>query len=142
MTEQNITAKINEYIKKFGEKRNFNFMPLDESGYTQVKRGSASIGINVLTEQNVLLFLSYIMEVPKENELKFYRKILELNFLETSDAAFAIDRKTNKVYLRALRVLTGLDYEEFEDMLDTIAKVADHWDDLLRVEFNKKPSEE
>ena len=35
------------------------------------------------------------------------------------------------VYLRALRRLSGLDYEEFEDLLHTMATVADEWDDRL-----------
>ena len=37
--------------------------------------------------------------------------------------------------MRALRRLSGLDYEEFEDLLDTVGKVADDWDDVLRAEF-------
>ena len=30
-----------------------------------------------------------------------------------------------------LRTLYHLDYEEFEDLVHTVATVADHWDDLL-----------
>jgi hypothetical protein len=39
------------------------------------------------------------------------------------------------VYLRILRRLEGLDYEEFDDLLHTIASVADEWDDKLRTSF-------
>jgi hypothetical protein len=49
----------------------------------------------------------------------------------TSDASFAIDKDKDAVYLRALRRLSGLDYEEFEDLLHTMASVADEWDDRL-----------
>ena len=34
--------------------------------------------------------------------------------------------------MRALRRLSGLDYEEFEDLLETVGKVADDWDDVLQ----------
>ena len=103
-------------------------------------RGSATVGINVLEDQGMLLFLSRMMDVPKDPERQFqlYRKCLELNFLATSDAAFAIDKDRNQVYLRALRGLDGLDFEEFVDMLDTIATVADGWDDKLREMFQQQ----
>jgi hypothetical protein len=71
------------------------------------------------------------MEVPRDGREAFYRRLLELNFLVTSDGAFAIDKDRDAVYLRALRRLSGLDYEEFEDLLHTIASVADEWDDRL-----------
>jgi len=131
---------VNEYIRRFGEQVNVRFDPLDADGYTSVTRGSATVGINVLEDQGVLLFLSRIMDVPKEPEkqLQLYRKCLELNFLATSDAAFAIDKDKNQVYLRALRGLEGLDFEEFVDLLDTIATVADGWDDKLREMFPQK----
>ena len=36
-----------------------------------------------------------------------------------------------EVVLRALRRLSGLDYEEFEDLVHSIAESADHWDDRV-----------
>jgi hypothetical protein len=71
------------------------------------------------------------MAVPREGREALYRRLLELNFLVTSDASFAIDKDKDAVYLRALRRLSGLDYEEFEDLLHTMASVADEWDDRL-----------
>ena len=53
----------------------------------------------------------------------------------TADAAFAIDAAKDEVFVRALRRLSGLDYEEFEDLLDTVGRVADEWDDALKREF-------
>jgi hypothetical protein len=37
--------------------------------------------------------------------------------------------------VRSLRRLSGLDYEEFEDLLETVGRVTDDWDDRLRAEF-------
>ncbi|MBW2731338.1 MAG: YbjN domain-containing protein [Deltaproteobacteria bacterium] len=128
---------VNEYLLHFGETVGVEFEPLDAEGYTSVQRGSATVGINVLEEHGVLMFLCPIMEVPSKGSEELYRKLLELNFLKTSDAAFAIDGDMNIVYLRALRTLEGLDYEEFVDLLDTVATVADEWDDKLRAEFGE-----
>jgi hypothetical protein len=122
---------VNAYLRRFGAAVGVELDPLDEDGYTDVRRGSATVGINVLEDHGILLFLSRIMEVPRDGREAFYRRLLELNFLVTSDGAFAIDKDRDAVYLRALRRLSGLDYEEFEDLLHTIASVADEWDDRL-----------
>jgi hypothetical protein len=128
---------VNAYLARFAERAGSKLEPLDDQGYTQVKKGSASIGINVLDDHGVLLFLAPVMKVPATGKESLYRRILELSFLTTSDAAFAIDAEKDEVYVRALRRLSGLDYEEFEDLLDTVGKVADDWDDVLQAEFGQ-----
>jgi len=130
-------AMVNAYLAHFGERSGAKIEALDESGYTQVRKGSASIGINVLDDHGVLLFLAPVMKVPLTGREALYRRVLELSFLATSDAAFAIDAEKDEVYVRALRRLSGLDYEEFEDLLDTVGKVADEWDDALIAEFGR-----
>lgn len=127
--------RINEFIQRFGKERDVELDPLNEQGYAQIARGSATVRINVIDEHGVLLLISPVMRVPERNTEAFYRRLLELSFLATSDAAFAIDKKTDMVYLRILRRLDGIDYEEFEDMLHTIASVGDEWDDKLKAQF-------
>lgn len=136
-------SMVNVYITRFSEKVSeaagqvIQFSELDEEGYTSVCRGSATIGINVLEEQGILLFLARIMKVPKKRQIDLFRKLLELNYLATSDGAFAIDSETEMICIRALRSIEGLDYEEFEGMLHTIATLADEWDDKLTEEFGE-----
>ncbi|MFK7990322.1 MAG: YbjN domain-containing protein [Sandaracinaceae bacterium] len=131
----NATEMLNDYLARFGTSVGVALSPLDDDGYTDIRRGSATVGINVLEEHGILLLLSRIMDVPKDGREGFYRRLLELNFLVTSDAAFAIDKDKDALYLRALRRLSGLDFEEFEDLLHTMATVADEWDDRLRELF-------
>jgi hypothetical protein len=126
---------VNAYLSRFAERAGSHLEPLDEQGYTQIRKGSASIGINVLEDHGVLLFLAPIMRVPHTGRETFYRRLLELSFLTTADASFSIDSQKDEVFVRSLRRLSGLDYEEFEDLLDTVGKVADEWDDVLRKEF-------
>ena len=75
------------------------------------------------------------MAVPKAKREALYRKLLEASFISTSDAAFAIDQQKEEVYVRALRRLSGLDYEELVDLVATVAEVSDEWDDRLKAEF-------
>jgi hypothetical protein len=126
---------VNAYLTRFGERAGMQLTMLDESGYTQVRKGSASIGVNVLEDHGVLLFLAPVMQVPITGRETFYRRLLELSFLTTADAAFSIDAQKDEVFVRSLRRLSGLDYEEFEDLLETVGKVADEWDDVLKKEF-------
>ncbi len=127
--------RVAEYIQRFSELIGVHIEPLDAEGFTQVSRGSATVGINVVEQKGFILFLAPIMEVPEKNREALYRRLLELNYLATEDGAFAIDQQTGKVYLRALRSLEALDFEEFVDMLDTVARVADDYDDQLRAQF-------
>jgi hypothetical protein len=104
---------------------------LDAGGYAQVQRGSATIGINVLEDRGVLMVFAPVMPVPAAGREAFYRRLLELSFVATSDAAFAIDAHHDEVVVRCLRRLSALDFEEFEDIVATVGDVADHWDDAL-----------
>ena len=129
---------VDAYLARFGERAGARLEALDASGYTLVRKGSASVGINVLEDHGVLLFVAPVIPVPLTGRETLYRRLLELSFLTTSDAAFAIDTDRDEVVVRALRRLSGLDYEEFEDLLETVGKVADEWDDVFRAEFGGK----
>jgi hypothetical protein len=135
-------SMVNVYLKRFADRtglyrdRGEAALPvLDEGGYAQVQRGSAIIGINVLEEQGVLMVFSPIMPVPITGREGFYRRLLELSFVTTSDASFAINTHRDEVVVRCLRRLSALDYEEFEDILATVGEVADRWDDELIAEY-------
>ena len=128
---------VDAYIARFAERSGSPVAPLDAGGYTQLRRGSASVGVNVLEDHGVLLLVAPVMPVPLTGGETFFRKLLELSFLTTSDAAFALDAHRNEIVVRTLRRLSGLDYEESEDLLDTVGKVTDDWDDSLRAEFGQ-----
>ena len=129
------TAMVNAYLARFAQRSGYELRPLDENGYTQMRKGSASIGVNVLDDHGVLLLIAPVMPVPKHGRETLYRRLLELSFLTTADASFAIDAAKDEIFVRALRRLSCLDYEEFEDLLDTVGRVADEWDDVLKREF-------
>jgi hypothetical protein len=135
-------AMIDAYLARFAARASLKdeagaaVLPkLDESGYAQVQRGSATIGVNVLDEQGVLMVFSPVMTIPVTGREAFYRRLLELSFVTTSDAAFAINAPQDEVVVRCLRRLSALDYEEFEDIVATVGEVADRWDEQLVRQF-------
>jgi hypothetical protein len=133
---------VNAYLARFASRATLRddggatLTPvLDATGYAHVQRGSATIGINVLEEQGVLMVFAPIMPVPVTGREAFYRRLLELSFVTTSDAAFAVNSHQNEVVVRSLRRLSALDFEEFEDILTTVGEVADRYDDELIRDF-------
>jgi hypothetical protein len=127
-------ARVGEFLARFGRERNLTLPPLSDDGVGSIQRGSAVVTIHVLVEKNVLLLLSKVLDTPKLDDVSA-RRLLALSFTETGDAAFALHPQSGDLYLRILRGLDGLDYEEFEDLVHSIAKTADHWDDKLAAEL-------
>ncbi|MFN0250352.1 MAG: type III secretion system chaperone [Kofleriaceae bacterium] len=124
-------ARVGEYLARFGRERNLSLPPLTDDGVGSIRRGSAIVSIHVLVEQGVLLLLSKVAEAPAL-DVPLAKRVLEASFVETGDAAFALNPQTGDLYLRILRGLEGLDYDEFEDIVHSIAKTADAWDDKLK----------
>ncbi|HEX9297070.1 MAG TPA: YbjN domain-containing protein [Polyangiaceae bacterium] len=126
---------VNRYLSKLSGLLNVQPIELDSAGHADLQRGSIAIGINVLERQGVLMIFAPVMDVPITGREAFYRTLLDMSFVATQDAAFAIDGPRDKVVLRALRRLSALDYEEFEDLVITIGQVADDFDDRLISEY-------
>lgn len=123
-------ARIAEYLDRFARERNLNLPPLSEDGVGSIQRGSAVVTIHVLADKNVLLLLSRVAKQPALDEARA-KKLLAASFTDTGEAAFALHPSTGDLYLRILRALDGLDYDEFEDIVHSIAKTADRWDDQI-----------
>ncbi len=132
MSEVDHLQRIRQYLDQFGKDRDLVLPRLGDDGVGHVQRGSAVVSIHVLADKGVLLVLAKVLDQVAAGDEAMLRKLLELSFTATGDAAFALHPKSGEVYLRILRGLDGLDYGEFEDMLHTIATVADEWDDKLR----------
>lgn len=125
-------ARIAGYLDRFGRERDLALPPLGPDGVGSIQRGSAVVSIHVLADKGVLLVLARARDPVPPGDEATLRRLLEASFTQTGDAAFAIHPKTGEVYLRIMRGIDGLDYGEFEDVLHTIATVADTWDDRLR----------
>ncbi|HQJ76544.1 MAG TPA: YbjN domain-containing protein [Bacteroidota bacterium] len=101
-------------------------------------RGSALVKIEVYhskpNDENYIHIYSPIMKVPKKDNEKFYKRLLEINN-KLFQSAFSI--KDGVAILRIIRECTNLDSKEIENMIQRIGYYADEYDDLLKEEFNK-----
>lgn len=125
-------TKVGHYLERFARERDLALPPLGADGIARIQRGSAVVSLHVLADQGVLLFLARVADAPAADDAATLRALLTASFTATGDAAFALHPDTGEVYLRILRAVDGLDYEELEDLLHTIATVADDWDDRLK----------
>ncbi|HEX4423373.1 MAG TPA: CesT family type III secretion system chaperone [Kofleriaceae bacterium] len=123
-------ARVAAFLDRFGKDRNVSLPALSADGVGSIQRGSAVVTIHVLADRGVLLVLAKVAVAPAI-DAALARRLLTASFTETGDAAFALHPETGDLYLRILRGLDGLDYEEFEDLVHSIAKTADRWDDKL-----------
>jgi len=130
MDEVDPKARVAAFLARFAKDRNLTLPPLSGDGVGSIQRGSAVVTIHVLPDKGVLLLLSRVATAPVLDEARA-RRLLTASFLETGNAAFALHPQTGDLYLRVLRGLEGLGYEEFEDCVHSIAKAADHWDSKL-----------
>jgi hypothetical protein len=104
-------------------------------GWT-IQNGSAAIHIllaqNEMLEEVTIEVFSPILKIPTQNVLPFYRRCLETNrYL----VGCALCVSSDNVLIVAERALSGLDYEELERMILSVAEAADAMDDELAKEF-------
>ena len=127
-------ARVAQFLEQFGRERNLTLPPLSPAGVGSVQRGSAVVTIHVMLDRGVLLLLAKVAAAP-QLDAAHAKRLLTASFVETGDAAFALHPQSGDLYLRILRGLEGLDYTEFEDIVHSIAKTADAWDDRLKTEL-------
>ena len=125
-------AMVDHYMERYGRKVGRPMPRIDASGRSEVRHGSVVVVVNVIEDHGVLVIHAPVGTVPATGREALYQELLEASYLSTSDAAFAIDTTSSRLVVRALRRLSGLDYEELEDLIDTVGDVADEWDERFR----------
>lgn len=99
-----------------------------------LKRGSATVFIELFTEENESYFMvdCPILNVPTENLEGLYRRLLELND-RLVEATLVLRR--DEVHIVGIRPLKGMDSQEAAGMLDRVSAWADSLDNPLSEEF-------
>lgn len=117
--------RVNAFIERFGQAVSVDLDPLDDGGFTEIRYGDLIVGINAHADRDVLLFLVCMGDLPETPDTRLLEHLLELNFLATGPCAFAIDERSRRLFLRTMRPIEGLQYEEFAGLLQTVGQVAD-----------------
>ncbi|MDR2951605.1 MAG: YbjN domain-containing protein, partial [Treponema sp.] len=76
-------------------------------------------GVVVMQTEPLVIIRAEIMDVPKQNLLELYAKLLELNAVDIIHGAYALDN--GKIVLIDTLEYDTMDYEEFRAALDTFS---------------------
>ena len=94
MSEEKSIDNINKFLNKM-----YN-ISLDKNYKAMLKRGDASIAVVAVPKEGLLLVSSPVIDLPEQNLLPLFRKLLTLNLTDTKDAAFAINEKAGTIDLQ------------------------------------------
>ena len=76
-------------------------------------------GVAVMLAEPLIIVRAEIMDVPKNNVLELYAKLLELNASEIIHGAYALENK--KIVLIDTLHYGTMDYEDFRAVLDSFS---------------------
>ncbi len=107
----------------------------DDSSIWKFTYGSATIYVQLTGTQadSTLTIWSPVLTLPVQNPSGLYEKLLELNWLSTLEARFAIFEQ--QVMVLASRTLAGISPGEIARGITIVATLADDYDDALQAEF-------
>jgi hypothetical protein len=94
-------------------------------------------GVAVMQAEPLVIIRAEIMDVPKNNLLELFTKLLELNAADVIHGAYALDK--NKIVLIDTLHYETMGYEDFRAALDSFSlALSDHYPILSK--YREKPS--
>jgi len=83
-------------------------------------------GVAVMQAEPMVIIRAEVMNVPKNNLLELYTKLLELNAVDVIHGAYALEK--NKIVLIDTLHYDTLDYEDFRAVLESFSMaLAEHY---------------
>jgi hypothetical protein len=130
MSESKEVTKVNKFLSKMLQKN------LDKKNKCIFNEGNALVAVVAVPSEDLLMVSSPVINLPEENLLPLFRRLLNLNLSETKDAAFAINEAAGTIDLQIKRPLSNLEYNEFKRAVSTVADLADQYNDLVAQTFD------
>jgi hypothetical protein len=132
MSEKKNIDKLNKFLK------NMYKISLDKNYKAMLKSGDAPVAVVAIPKKDLLLVSSPVIDLPEQNLLPLFRKLLTLNLTETKDASFAINESAGTIDLQIKRPLIDLDYNELQRAINTVASVSNRYNNILAKDFDTK----
>jgi len=83
-------------------------------------------GVAIMQAEPMVIIRAEVMNVPKNNLLELYTKLLELNAVDVIHGAYALEK--NKIVLIDTLHYDTLDYEDFRAVLESFSMaLAEHY---------------
>jgi len=108
----------------------------DKPGQWDLKKGSASVWIDVWKKENedygYMQIMAPISEIPATNKEAFYQEVLEINH---DLYGVGMTKFENWIYIKMIRELEDLSEEEAFAMFNRIGNYADQYDDFFKDKY-------
>ena len=107
-----------------------------ESNYLwKFKYGSVEVFVQLtgLTDEDTIAVWAKVLNLPTKNDAGLMRKLLEMNWNNTFEACFGIDKE--QVVVLSSRTLAELSPGEISRIITIVATIADDNDEALQAEF-------
>ena len=96
-------------------------------------------GVVVMQTDPLVIVRAEIMDIPKDNLLELYTKLLELNATDIIHGAYALDNDGKKIILIDPLHYNTMDYEDFRAALDSFSlALTEHYPILSK--YREKPA--
>jgi len=98
-------------------------------------------GVVIMQAEPMVIIRAEIMDIPKNNLLELYTKLLELNATDVIHGAYALDNDNKKVILINTLHYDTMDYDDFRSSLEAFSlALATHYPILSK--YREKSSSE
>lgn len=136
-TVDEVSGLIQNFFNKIGISADQQKLQSSNGNGWWVNRGSAIIYIFVQDSQTgpFIRVVSPIVYMPTQNLLPFYRKLLDHN---NNLLGCALSTDKDVVLLVTQRHTLGINQEELDELVDSLARVADALDNELATEFGAR----
>ncbi|MBA2750496.1 MAG: YbjN domain-containing protein [Tatlockia sp.] len=107
----------------------------DSSYLWKFKYGSVEVFVQLsgLAEEDTIAVWAKVLNLPTKNDAGLMRKLLEMNWNNTFEACFGIDKE--QVVVLSSRTLAELSPGEISRIITIVATIADDNDEALQAEF-------
>ncbi len=138
-TREQVEAMIDRYVVSVGLTKEGTYNPERRAWYWTIGSAKIEVFIQAIpmkdgTQRHFLRIFSPLMQVPKNEELRFYRHLLELNDSKLG-VKLSIMPGSDTVYATYERDIQGIDYEEVATCIADLEWWADTLDDQLKQQF-------
>ncbi|MGD1839443.1 MAG: YbjN domain-containing protein [Thermonemataceae bacterium] len=139
-TIQQVEEMVNQYVQSVGLTVEGTYNAERKAWYWTI--GSAKIEVFIQgipmqdgSQRYFLRIFSPLLQIPKTDEAKFYRHLLELNDSKLG-VKLTVMPGSDTVYATYERDINGIDYEEVRTCIADLEFWADTLDDQLKDQFS------
>ncbi|MDR0403251.1 MAG: YbjN domain-containing protein [Treponema sp.] len=107
--------RIEQYLIDF----KFNYQEIGKNIWLLDDSEQGFEGIAIMLNEPLVVFRSIVMDVPSENKLELFEKLLELNASDLLHGAYGLENE--KIVLIDTLEYDGMDVNEFRATLDSFS---------------------